>query len=108
MAFHTLEVALDLIHALRTPVASIQRADKSLADQIRRAASSIALNVSEARRRDGKDREYLFRVASGSAAETKTGIEVAQAWGYVGVESVAPALVLLDRLLALLWRLTHR
>ena len=107
MAFDTLTVALELARELRGPLEQLQRCDRNLADQIRRAASSIALNVSEARRREGKDRAHLFRVAAGSAAEVRTALDVAEAWGYIESAALDGARALLDRQLALLWRLTH-
>ncbi|TMQ24048.1 MAG: four helix bundle protein [Deltaproteobacteria bacterium] len=50
---------------------------KSLADQVGRAAESIALNVSEARLRAGLDRADLFRRAAGSASELTTALRIA-------------------------------
>jgi four helix bundle protein len=108
MAFDALTVAIEIVAALREPVARLARSDRELADQIRRAASSVALNVSEARRREGRDRAHLFRVAAGSAAEVRAALDVAQAWGHVDGAVLAAARALLDRELAMLWRLTHR
>ena len=42
------EVSFELIAALRPLVPRIKRQDRALADQLTRAASSIALNVAEA------------------------------------------------------------
>jgi four helix bundle protein len=107
MAFNAFTVAIDLVAALRAPVERIRRYDRDLADQIRRAASSVALNVSEGNQRVGRDRTHLFRVAAGSAAEVHAALTVACGRGYIGDEAVAPARGLLDRELAILWRLTH-
>ena len=107
MAFETLEVAIELAAALREPLERLRRRDGDLADQIRRAASSVALCVSEARKRGGKDRIHLFRVAAGSAAEVATALRLAEAWGHLDASSLAEALALADRILAMLWRLTH-
>ena len=101
------EVSLALIAELRPLVAVIARHDRSLADQLRRAASSVPLNASEASRRCGGDRLHHFRIASGSAAEARTALAVARAWGYVSDVDAAPADALLDRALAMLWRITH-
>jgi four helix bundle protein len=107
MAFDALTIALELIAALREPLTTIRRADRDLAEQLRRAASSVALNISEARRREGRDRSHLFRVAAGSAAEARAALDVACAWGYVDNAAMARARSLMDRELAMLWRLTH-
>ena len=105
--FEAFEVAVELIAELRGVVALIVQHDRDLADQIKRAASSIPLNLAEGSRRVGRDRGHCFRIASGSAAEVRAALAVAQAWGYVDAEAGAKATALLDRVLAMLWRLTH-
>ncbi len=105
--FEALEVSLKAVRSLREPVRTIRTRDPKLADQLRRAASSIALNLSEGRRRMGKDRRYHWSVAAGSAEEAHTCLRVAEAWGDVKRSEIKEALQLLDRLLAMLWRLTH-
>lgn len=105
--FEAFEIAVELIAALRPLVTTIAQQDKDLADQIKRAASSIPLNLAEGRKRVGRDRGHCFRIASGSAAEVRAALAVAQAWGYVDAEVGAQARALLDRELAMLWRLTH-
>ena len=107
MPFDAETIALELIRSLRTPLEQLQRRNVALADQARRAATSIALNVSEGRRREGKDRLHLWRIAAGSAAELRTALQVAMAWGHLGEEELRPAAGLLDRMLAVLWRLTR-
>ena len=102
-----LDVALQLIASLREPVERLGRQDRELAVQVRKAASSIALNVSEGRRREGRDRLHFFRIASGSAAEVGTGLDVAVGWGWLADAELAQARSLLDRVRAMAWRLTH-
>jgi len=48
-----------------------------------------------------------FRIASGSAAESRDAIDLAVAWRYVEATEAARTLGLLDRVLAMTWRLTH-
>ena len=91
---------------MRPVLGELLKSDRSLADQLRRAASSVVLNIAEGNRRTGKDRLHFFRIAAGSAAEARAALEVARAWGMVGAAPVAEAE--LDRVLAMLWRLTHR
>jgi len=107
MAFDALGLAHQLITQLREPVAAIAVADGDLARQLRRAASSVPLNLSEGRQRAGRDRTHLWRVAAGSAAEAGEALHVAVSWGYVDADAAADALATLDRLRAVLWRLTH-
>ena len=48
MALIVLDVALDTIHTLRPLAQQVARRDKALANQLRRSASSITLNIGEA------------------------------------------------------------
>jgi four helix bundle protein len=66
------------------------------------------LNIPEGNRRSGRDRLQHFRIAAGSAAEALAGVDLSLAWGYVTAEQVAPAAQRLDRLGAVLYRLTER
>lgn len=104
--FIALDVSYRLIEALARVVPAIQKHDRDLADQIRRAASSVSLNLAEGQRSLKGNRQRHYSIAHGSANEVKAGLFVAKAWGWVG--SSDEALAILDRLLALLWRLTHR
>ena len=67
-------------------VTRIRRSDRDLADQIRRAASSVALNIGEVR----------------------AALRVAVAWGYLRAEDVSPIDALLDRIAGMLYRLGAR
>ena len=107
MNFHALNTALELIRALRPLVARLRQKDPRLTDQITDDASSIPANLAEGRRRAGKDRIQHFRIADGSADEVRIHVLTAQAWGHLTDEETAPSLAVLDRLLAMTWRLTH-
>ncbi len=107
MAFEAFEVALQMVEALREPLTALERRDPSLAVQVRRAAASVALNLMEGRRRHGKDRVHLWRVAAGSADEVVASLRVAKAFGYVRGPELVDSLTLCDRVLAMLLRLTH-
>ncbi len=100
-------VALELITSLVPLVAEIRIADPDLASQLRRAATSAALNTAEAWRRDGRDRAMRFRIAAAECAETAAALHVARRWRYVADDATAPALALADRLGAMLYRLQH-
>jgi len=106
--FITLNVSIEVIAALRAIVAELQRRDQDLADQIRRAASSAALNVAEGSKRSGKDAAHFYRIAAGSCAETRAALEVARGWGHLDTLELGAVERLLDRQAALLHRLNHR
>jgi len=107
MAFQAFELAPDAIRCLQAPLAVIAQKDPDLARQLRRAAASVALNLSEGRRRQGRNREHLYRVAAGSADEVVAALRVAEAFRIVNLAAIAPVLRHCDRVLAITWRLTH-
>ncbi len=98
-------VAIELVHDLRDLIPAIKRHDRDLADQIHRAATSVALNLSEGQRSTAGNQRRHYEIAHGSANEVKAALDLAEAWGWLA-DTSAPRRTL-DRLLALLWRLTH-
>jgi four helix bundle protein len=108
MAFQVEEYAYELIAAVQPAVVRIRQQDKSLADQLMRAASSIALNIAESSYSDPGNRRARLFTAAGSANETRAALRVATSRAYFKVEEVGAALRLLDRIVAILWSLTHR
>jgi four helix bundle protein len=105
--FEALEVSLAAVEALRGPAKVIRAADGDLYRQIRRAGSSLPLTVAEGGRRVGKDRKHLWRVAAGSAAEVRVALRTAVAWGDLDAVVAERPLALLDRVLAMLWKMTR-
>jgi four helix bundle protein len=103
--FIAYNLSLDLIRQLRPIVPAIRKFDRELADQLRDAATSVSLNLAEGRRRAGGDQRRHYEFAHGSASEVLGALDVADAWGWA-VDSRAPR-VTLDRLLGMLWNLTH-
>jgi four helix bundle protein len=108
MAFDALETAIQLATALRSPLTRLRQHDRELATQAIRACNSVALNLDEGRRRAGRDRLQLFHVALGSAGELQTALRLATAWGHLVPADLAAPHALLDRILAMTWRLCHR
>jgi len=105
--FDTLEIALTVLDQLAVVEPKLRSKRKSLADQVGRAAESIVLNVAEGRQRAGLDKPDLYRKAAGSAAELTTGLRFARARGYISPTEFATIDAPLDRVRAMLWRLTH-
>ena len=77
------DVALRVLEDLRPAVKAIEARDRDLARQMRRAASSIVLNIAEGSGCSGGTRRERYRNALGSARETQAGLDVAAALGYV-------------------------
>ena len=105
--FVAFELSLEVVTSLRGIVEVVRRHEPSLASQIARSATSIGANLAEGNGRIGRDRTRFFRIAAGSAEETRAHLRLARAWGWVTTNQVEPSLALLDRQVALLWRLTH-
>jgi four helix bundle protein len=106
--FHVLEIALQAIGELQPIVGRIRRLDRDLSDQLRRALSSVALNIGEGNRSDGGHRTTRFSSAAGSASEARVALRVAAAWGYLRSGEIERGDELLDRVLAMLHRLGAR
>jgi four helix bundle protein len=86
----------------------IRQCDRDLGEQIRRALSSVALNIGEAIGSDGGNRVARFSTAAGSNAEVRAALRVAAAWQYVCARDVEAGEQLLDRIAAMLYRLGAR
>jgi four helix bundle protein len=78
------DVMLEALQMMRGTIDAIDRRDADLAQQIRRAASSVVLNVGEGSGSVGRMRTARYRTALGSARETRACLQVAEAFGYVG------------------------
>ncbi len=103
--FVVLDVSLEAIANLRPVVAAIRRLDRDLEDQLRRALTSISLNIAEGNGSRGGNRVARFSTALGSACEARAALRVAVAWGYVSPADIAAGDALLDRVAAMLHRL---
>jgi four helix bundle protein len=105
MAFECLEVAHEAVLSIGVVVALVERRDRAMADQMRRAAVSIVSNIDEGVGNSGARRTQHYRYALGSAREVTSQLRVVMAWGYAADVGAQPALV--DRVRAMLWRLTR-
>lgn len=76
-------VILETVGMLRMEMESISLRDPDLGSQLRRAASSMALNTSEGAYSRGRIKQLRFHTALGSAREALSCIEVSVALGYV-------------------------
>jgi four helix bundle protein len=85
------DVMLHAIGVMRPMLAAIERRDGDLANQLRRAASSVVLNIAEGSGSFSGTRRMRYRTALGSARETLACLRTAQAFGYVG--RMEPALL---------------
>src|SRR6187549_669841 len=105
MVFEAEEVAIQLIEVLRPLVPRIKARDRALADQVTRAASSVALNIGEGNYSDPGNRRARFFTAAGSANQTRLALRIAASWGLCSAADVEPAQALIKRILCMLWKL---
>ncbi len=107
MALDAYTISISLLRTLAPLLKRLAAVDPKLEDQARRAATSVALNIAEARQRTGKDQRNRYRISLGSAAEVGAALDVAVALGYLAETDSAAALALLDRVRAMTWRLSR-
>ena len=90
------------------PLVQIIRAqDAKLADQLRRAAQSVVLNIAEGRGNDAGNARLRFATACGSAKEVRAALHVASDWGYIEAQRAAHLDERLDRVCAITWCLSR-
>jgi four helix bundle protein len=102
---HLYTLAILLVQRLARYVREIERHDPDLARQMRRALTSVPLNLAEGMNARGKNRVARYDTALGSENEVIACLDVGEALGYI---AVAPAdRDLAERVRATLLRLVH-
>ena len=87
-------------------IADVPRGHAATLDQLRRAASSIPLNIAEgAGRTSVSDAARSYAIARGSAMECAAILDVCQQLGIVDEEGRARGIALLERVVAMLTKL---
>jgi four helix bundle protein len=87
-----LEHAIHVVSLARPLVEAVARRDRELGSQLRRALSSIALNVAEGLGSESGNARLRFETARGSLFEAAAGLRLAVAWGYVAEDAAHPVL----------------
>ncbi len=99
-------IVIEFITALRPLLILIERRDRDLGRQLRRASSSVALNLAEGMYSRGENRTARYHSALGSMRESQACLEVAQAFGYVRALDAAFA-IRVNRVIGTLVRLVE-
>ena len=76
-------VCLQMVRDVRPYADRIGRFDRDLARQLRKASTSVPLNVAEGSGSRGGRRRNAYDIALGEAKETLSILETAEATGYV-------------------------
>lgn len=98
-------VAIELVELVRS-LGSLRGTAGAL-DQLRRASTSVAVNIGEACGKSGADRRRYFAIARGSALESAAALRVLLALRLVKAERYGEGRTLCERLYAMLTRLSR-
>ena len=87
MTLRIMNTAIELVRGMRGTIDCVAQQDADLARQMRRALTSIPLNIAEGERRWNGHGRQRFETAMGSANEVAACLRVADALGYVEVDA---------------------
>ncbi len=99
--------AREVVREIAPLVQVIREQDAKLADQLKRAAQSVVLNIAEGRGSKGGNVQLRFATACGSAKEVRAALHVASDWGYVETRTAANLDQRLDEICAITWCLSR-
>ena len=93
-----LDFTIHVTTMIRPLVETLERKDRSLGDQVKRAMDSASLNLAEGFGAKGGKQRLSFETARGSAYEARHGPPVAVAWGHLTDAQAAATIDALGRL----------
>ncbi len=105
--FQALTVATRAATACIELANHVQHPFGDVVSQLQRAALSMPLNLTEGAGRQGKARRNFYRIAYGSARETKQIVEILANLNLVDASESEKCLALIDRVCAMCWNLTR-
>ena len=100
--------AREVVRELAPVVRTVREQDKALAEQMKRAAQSVVLNIAEGRGNDAGNARARFSTACGSAKEVRAALHVASDWGYIAAHEANQLDSRLDEVCAITWCLGRR
>ena len=96
-----------VVQEVASLLAVVKKHDRSLADQLKRAAQSVVLNIAEARGSDAGNARARFATACGSAKEVRAALHLASDWGYLEAKTAHHLDRQLDEVCAITWCLAR-
>ena len=105
LGFQRLDVyrcAVRLLALASALAARLPRGNGELADQLRRAALSIPLNIAEGSGKEGRDSARFYAIARGSALECAAVLDAMEALGLV---AAAEERELVERIVSMLTKM---
>ena len=100
--------AREVVQELAPVVASVRSHDADLANQMKRAAQSVVLNIAEARGSYRGNARTRFGTACGSAKEVRAALHIAADWSYIEAAQAKHLDDALDAVCAITWSLANR
>jgi len=108
MALHVLDDIVSTVGTIHGLCAVISRQDPDLGRQVKRAINSVGLNAGEGLWARAGNRTVRLESAMASGREVILGLRIAGAAGYLDAERVAQTVDSVDRIVAILYKLTYR
>ena len=101
--FTAYRLALSFVENVQPVIRRASAQNRDLADQLKRASTSIVLNIAEgAGRSAGPDRRRFYLIARGSANECAASVELCCVIGVISRQDCAEQLNVLNRICAIL------
>jgi len=103
-----LDSLVEMVRAVHGLAGKVAQHDRDLAQQMKRASTSAALNGSEGLYAKAGKRRSRLEDAVNSARETLMALRIAGACGYLPASEAAVAMRDVDGVIAVLWVLAYR
>jgi four helix bundle protein len=103
-----LDMMVEMVRNVHLAAAKVARHDRDLAQQMKRASTSVALNGSEGLWAKAGKRRSRLEDAVNSARETLMALRLAGACGYLPAGEAAVAVREVDSVIRVLWVLAYR
>ena len=99
---------IEMVRSVSALSRKVQQHDPDLARQMRRACTSVPLNMVEGWHAVAGNRVARFQTAMCEARETHACLDVSVANGYLSQDEVVADLDRIDHIVAVAWRLARR